>query len=113
MLVADATGPADQRAGILPATLRGSVRPVVPVALRGHRPGRVGDVARGVIGVALGPVSSVDSGDPPGRVEVEPAQPGEQVIDLGDIAIRTVGVVPALHQPRTPRGPRPTCGHGL
>ncbi len=110
MFVADAAGSADQRAGVLASALRGLVS---SVTLRGHWPGRVGDVARGVVGVALGPVGSVDGGDSPRRVEIEPAQPGEHVIDRGDGAVRTVGVVPALEQPRLPRGSRPTCGHGL
>ncbi len=112
VLVADPAGPANQRAGVLPTTLRGLVHPVAPVTLcgwgrDGHRPGRVDDVARRVVGVTLLPVGSVDGGDPPGRVEIEPAQACEHVIDLADVTVRTVGVVPALQHPRVPRG------HGL
>ncbi len=112
VLVADPAGPADQRTGVLPTALRRMVPPVPAVRLGGwgrggHRPGRVGDVTRRVVAVPLGPAGPVDRGDPPRRVEVESAQAGEHVIDLADIAIRAVGVVPALHHPRLPGG------HGL
>ncbi len=52
-------------------------------------------------------------GDPPHRVEIKPAQAGEHVIDLGDIPIPAVGVVPTLQHLRLPDGPRPTRGHRL
>ncbi len=118
VLVANPAGTADQRAGVLPTALRGLVHPVAPVTLcgwgrGGHRPGRLGDVARRVVDVTLGPAGPVDGGDPPHRVEIEPAQAGEHVIDLGDIAVSAVGVVAALQHPRVPRTPGHTGGHGL
>ncbi len=74
VFVTDTASAAEQRAGVLPSALRGGVQPVaavVPVVWRGQRPGRVGDVPRRVVGVALLPVGAVDCISRPASSQVK------------------------------------------
>src|SRR5882757_4819316 len=68
------------------------------------------EVAEGVVEVGLGPVAGADLGDAAGPVQLEPAGPGGEFVDLGEVAVGAVGVRAVLQEGFPGR---PAMGDGL
>lgn len=97
MLVADLTRPDQPGTGVRAGAggLAARVR---------CRPGRLGLIADGVVGVALRPALGGHSGHPAHRVELEPARSGQQGVRGREMTVRAVGVGALLK--------RAVTGHG-